>query len=262
MGGRSDGETTRVGAAARCEPDDHRYGRRRDEDGDDLILPQSERVLGVIDPQKAKEEAPDRVLDSPNPENEAVGPAARVATQPEREPHAEKIPDHVVGDDEMNRPGLTEGVRVREADAESLGRCAGNRVVLAVDDVADPSDREAERNTGSCGVGARPDRHAAPEGGDETAKHAPDGRAPDRDAAGPDEEDLLGMGEVVRQLIDDVNEPSADDAADDSPRGDRPSVVLTDLPLEQTQGKGDTKEDADGREDAVPGKRYRAQMHI
>src|SRR5207302_9268382 len=102
----------------------------------------------------------------------------------------------------------------------------------------------------------------APDSGEVPTEHAADGRPPDRDAAGPDEEDLLGMRDVVGQLIDDVDEPCADDAADDSPRGDRPAVLLTDLAAEKTKREPHTEENPNGRENPVPGKRDRPQMHI
>src|SRR5437867_2275021 len=149
-----------------------------------------------------------------------------------------------------------------EADADPLGRGAGGGVVLAVDDVADPADGEAECDARCCRVGAVPDRHAAAYRREISAEHAADRRPPDRDAAGPDEEDLERVGEVVLPLIEDMDEPRADDAAHDAPRGDRPPILLADLPAKQTEREPDAEENADGREDPVPGERDRSEMDV
>src|SRR3989441_6412245 len=262
MGGRSDRESTRLRARARREAEQHSDRRRENEERDGLVLAKTEGVGRIADAEEAEEEAADRVVKGPDPEDHAVWPAANEATQPQREGNRGEIPDHVVRDDEVDRPGLTERVRVREADADALGRRARRRVVLAVDDVADPPDREAERDTGSGRVGAVPDRHASTHRGDVPPEHAPDCRAPDRDAAGPDKEDLQRVRDVVLPLIDDVDEPRADDAADNSPRGNGPAILLTDLPSKQSERQPDAEEDADRGEDPVPSKRDRTEMNI
>src|SRR5439155_9079414 len=124
------------------------------------------------------------------------------------------------------------------------------------------AEGEPERYSRRRGIVTVPDRHAAPDSRDVPTEHAADGGSPDRDAAGPDEEDLLGMRDVVGQLIDDVDEPCADDAADNSPRGDRPAVLLTDLAAEKTQRKPDAEKDANGRENPVPRERDGTEMNV
>src|SRR5438067_6917934 len=168
-------------------------------------------------------------MQRPYPEDDAIRPAPDEASQPQRERDRGKVPDHVVGDYEVNRPRLAERVRVREADADALRRRARGGVVLAVDDVADPADGETERDSRSGRVGAEPDRHAAPDGRDVPAEDAANGRTPDGDSAGPDKEDLQRVGEVVLPLIDDMNEPRTDDPGHDAPRRDRPAILFTDL---------------------------------
>src|SRR2546430_4607368 len=59
-----------------------------------------------------------------------------------------------------------------------------------------------------------------------------------------------------------MNEPRANDPADHAPGGDRPPVLLADLPPKQTQREPDAEEDADRGEDPVPRKRDGAEMHI
>src|SRR5438445_10768237 len=94
--------------------------------------------------------------------------------------------------------------------------------MLAVDDVTDAADREAEAHPGRAGVGALADRHATPDRGDEAAERAEDRRAPDCDAAGPDLRDEQGVVGVAARgpAIDDVDQPRADDAGDDGDRRD------------------------------------------
>src|SRR5438132_3326082 len=262
MEGRSDRESTRLCPRTCQKAEEHRDRRGKHEDRDRLILPQPERIRGVPDPKEAEKKSPHRVMQRPDPEDHAVRPATDEATQPQGQSDSGQVPDHVVGHDEVDGPGRTGRVGVREADAEAFGRGAGGRVVLTVDDVADPADREPERYSRRRGIGSVADRHAAPDRRDVPTEHAADGRPPDRDAAGPDEEDLLGMRDVVGQLIDDVDEPCADDAADNAPRGDRPAVLLTDLSSQETEGQPHTKEDADRCENAVPRERDRPQMNI
>ena len=214
------------------------------------------------DPKEAEKKPPHRVMQRPDPEDHAVRPATDEATQPQGQSDSRQVPDHVVGHDEVDGPGLTERVGVSEADAEAFGRGAGGRVVLTVDDVADAADGEPERYSWRRGIGTVPDRHAAPDRRDVPTEYAPDGGSPDRDAAGPDEEDLLGMRDVVGQLIDDVDEPCADDAADNSPRGDRPAVLLTDLAAEKTKREPHTEENPNGREDPMPRERDGSEMNV
>src|SRR4030081_2996001 len=106
----------------------------------------------------------------------------------------------------MDRTRLTERIGVGEADADPLRRRTGGRVVLAVDDVADPSDGESKRYSGRRGIGGISDRHAAPHRRQVPAEHATDGSTPDGDSAGPNEEDLQRVGEVVLPLVDEMND--------------------------------------------------------
>src|SRR5256885_3727395 len=201
-------------------------------------------------------------MQRPYPEDDAIRPAPDEASQPQREGDRGKVPDHVVGDHEVDRSGLPKRVWMREADADPFRRRARGGVVLAVDDVADPADGETERDSRSGRVGAEPDRHAAPDGRDVPAEDAANGRTPDGDSAGPDKKDLERVGEVVLPLIDDMNKPRADDPGHDAPRGDGPPVVLADLASEKTKGQPDSKEDSNRGEDSVPCERERTDMNI
>src|SRR5207247_3212803 len=99
-----------------------RERRREDEERDGLVPAKTEGGGRIADAEEAEEEAADRVVKGPDPEDHAVRPAANEATQPQREGNRGEIPDHVVRDHEVDRTGLTERVRVREADADALGR--------------------------------------------------------------------------------------------------------------------------------------------
>src|SRR5207249_7023117 len=135
----------------------------------------------------------------------------------------------VVRGDEVHGSRLTESTLIlREgvADAEALGRRARRRVVLTVDDVADPPDRESKCEPGRCGAGAEADRHPAPDRRDVSTQDAADRGPPDRDAAGPEEEDLLGMRDVLGKLVDDVDETRADEPADHAPRSEEHTSEL------------------------------------
>src|SRR6266545_4932444 len=90
------------------------------------------------------------------PEDEAVGQAT--APKPQRTRDAREVPHHVVRDDQMHRADLAERVGMREADAQAERRLARDGVVLTVDDVADPTDGEPERDDGRRGIGAETDR--------------------------------------------------------------------------------------------------------
>ncbi len=135
-------------------------------------------------------------------------------------------------------------------------------MVLAVDDVADASDRESESDARRRRISTVADGQTASDANEESGQHATDRAAPDRDAAGPDEKDLKGIGEVVLPLIDDVNEPRADDAADDSPGRNSSGVLLRDARLDEPQGEPDTEEDANSGEDAMPCNGEWTEMNI
>ena len=106
--------------------------------------------------------------------------------------------------------------------------------MLAVDDVADASDREAERDAGRRRIRAETDRKAR-RIATKTPEHAADRSAPDRDAAGPDEEDLQRIRHVVLPGVDDVDEAGADDPEDDAPGRDRRRVFLRDATANQSE---------------------------
>src|SRR2546430_17295879 len=59
-----------------------------------------------------------------------------------------------------------------------------------------------------------------------------------------------------------MNEPRANDPADHAPGGNRPPVLLADLPPKQSEGEPDAEEDAGGGEDPGPWEGERAQMNI
>src|SRR5207245_10057301 len=142
-----------------------------------------------------------------------------------------------------------ERVGVGQAAAAPPRRGARRGGVPAVDDVADPADGEPERESRCRGVSAQANRHAPPHRSDEATQHPADRGTPDRDPAGPDEEDLQGIREVIGQLIDDMNEPRADDPTHHTPGGDRPPILLTDLPPQYTQREPHTEENADHEKD-------------
>ena len=135
-------------------------------------------------------------------------------------------------------------------------------MVLPVDDVADPPDREAEADPRRRGVGAVPDRHATTHGDDEATENPADRRSPDRDPAGPDLRDLLGVLEIEREMVDDVHDARTQDSADDAPGRDRVAVVLRDAIADQAERERRAEEDADRREDAVPRERDRSDVHV
>src|SRR5437763_14579517 len=97
-------------------------------------------------------------MQRPDPEDHAVRPATAEATQPQGQSDSRQVPDHVVRHDEVDGPGLTERIGESEADAEAFGRGAGGRVVLTVDDVADPADSEPASCYTRRGISTVPDR--------------------------------------------------------------------------------------------------------
>jgi len=263
------------------ESDDHRHGHREHEHADHLVLAEPERVVRVAGPQITEREATDRVPRDPEPEDQAVRQTA--PTKDERPHHRDRVPHEVVRDDEVDRiwrearvadrelRALAERRGIREFDAEPQGRGARGGVVLAVDDVADPSQREPERDPGRRGVcaGADGDR-APPDRDDEPTDHATDRGAPDRDAACPDLRDELRMREVpagyasaAGPAVEHMEDARADDPADNAPGRDRVRVALVDAELaHELHREPHAEEDADRREDAVPRERQRPEMDV
>ena len=92
--------------------------------------------------------------------------------------------------------------------------------MLAVDDVADTPDGLREWQNGRGQVGYDADGVLGEVGvcgpSDESAEDA----APESDAATPDGENLGRIVLVDVPVVDDVDEPRADDSADDGPDGD------------------------------------------
>ena len=101
-------------------------------------------------------------------------------------------------------------------------------MVLAIDDVADPPDREAKKDAGCSGVRTEADRQMPPDAGDETTEHTAHRAAPDRNATLPDEKDLDRIGEIEVPPIDHGDEPRTEDAADHAPRRDGSCVLFGD----------------------------------
>src|SRR2546422_40811 len=166
------------------------------------------------------------------------------------------------------RPGeerpLAERVGMRIRDADARPAVAGDRVVLAVDDVADAADRESETHPRRARVGTFADRDAATDRGDEAAKRAEDRGAPDRDAAGPDLRDEQWIAVVAARApaVDDVYEARADDPGDDRDRRDAVERVLAYFRAQEPHREPDAEEDPDRREDAVPGEGDGAQVDV
>jgi hypothetical protein len=59
-----------------------------------------------------------------------------------------------------------------------------------------------------------------------------------------------------------VNDPRANDAADDTPCGNSGGVLLGDARLNEPQGKPDTEQDADRGEDAMPRNGERTDVNV
>ena len=169
----------------------------------------------------------------------------------------------------MDRPRLPEGRGVRVADADTDRGIARRRVVLAVDDVADAADREAEREARRGRVGAEADRYGpAPQRDDETTEHATDRRAPYRDAAAPDLRDQFrvrgvaaGDARAAAPAVKDVEDARAEDPADDAPERHRVRVGLGHALHDELHRHRDTGEDPDRGEDAVPRECDRAEVN-
>src|SRR5438093_4270260 len=154
----------------------------------------------------------------------------------------------------MHRPRLTQISRtvIRVTDAQPVRGFARDSVMLAIDDVADPPDGEAEQDARGCRVGAEPDRQVPADADEKAREHAANRTAPDRDAALPDEEDLQRVREVVLPAIDDGHDPRADDPAGDTPGGNGGRVVLRDARTDEAKWEPHSEQDADRGEDAVP----------
>ena len=163
---RVEGELDQVGyrlrrATEHRQADDHRDRRSQHEKADDLVLTQTEDIRRVDGAQEAEHEASDRVPRSGEPEDERrrAGRGREAASEPATPIRFQTMS---YATDEMHRPGLAERVGMREADAEPCGRLARRRVMLAVDDVADPADREAQQDPRRRRVSPEADRKAAP----------------------------------------------------------------------------------------------------
>ena len=137
-------------------------------------------------------------------------------------------------------------------------------MVLAVDDVADAADREAEPHAGRAGVRPLTDGQATPHRGDEAAEGAEDRGAPDGDPAGPDlgDEEWVPVVAAGRPAVDDVHEPGPEDPRDHGDGRDAIRRVLVHVRSEEPHRQPDAEEDADGREDPVPRERDRSEMDV
>src|ERR1700687_4752433 len=127
-------------------------------------------------------------------------------------------------------------------------------VVLAIDDVAYPTNRHAQDERWRGDVGQPSDVETLPPGVDRTSDRTADDRAVDRQPALVDLEDRDRIPGVEVPLIDDVEQSRADDGADDPPHRHRERIVLGEA------GSGgpahrdpDASQGADSGEEAVPG---------
>src|SRR5207248_7966396 len=119
-----------------------------------------------VEPEERRDEPEATVEHEVEPEDPALRLApASARPVPEQDPEDQQIEEEVVGGDRMHEVALTEGGRVRVAHAPRKSR-ARDRVVLAVDDVADPADRLAEHDADHGDVEHEAQREAKPPAGD------------------------------------------------------------------------------------------------
>src|SRR6266536_5493984 len=156
---------------------------REDQHRDELRLVETEQARR-IDAQERDHETAERRERAPDPEDASLGdPSGEQRPEGEGEADAEEVPDELVADREMDRPRLAEGVGMRVSDADAR-EAARDRVVLTVDDVADPDVAAADRD-------------------DVAGRHTHDDRAHDGDTAVPDLRDELEVIAVEVPAVDD-----------------------------------------------------------
>ncbi len=238
-------------------PVKQRNGDRRErhhEQRRELCLSQSGED-GGIGAVEAEEEPADRVEPEIDEAEHAVGQArfqALVEWKQGAKQHERQ--DHLVRDLGMDdHAGLTQrrGVHVLDAPWRD-GRCA---VMLAVDDVADPSDGKADHRGRSAGVDELPVRESSAPSPHVSPRHGPEQPAPLADASFGQREhsEDLAAGEEP-EVLPHVQKARADQAQPHHP-GDAVGAACRVDPvlLQQPEAEARPGEDSEHREHAVPG---------
>src|SRR5581483_4283070 len=198
-------------------------------------------------------EAPERVDPEVRESEHAVGqplPEPLVERQDQGEDREGQ--DHLVGDlgvDDL--AGLAERVGVHVGHAP--GQVRRRAVVLAVDDVADAADRQADHGAGAAAVDDLPERKLRAPRPQERADDRAEQAAPLADPALGDREDPQQVPVEELEVLPDVQQPGADEADDDHPEDAVGQAARVDaLPVEEPHAEPRGREDAEHGEDAVP----------
>src|SRR5438034_8363489 len=182
----------RVNTSARGQNREHQCPANRVYETEELRLLEPVDEEGV-QAQERREEAKPAEEQQVGPVHPALGglatdPAPIGDERDEDQDHDEAV----VRRNGMHGLGLAERRRIRVANAPGKSRTC-DRVMLAVDHIADAPDRLAERDADHRDVEHEADRKAQPAGGEVAGDRRADGRAGGADPAVPEREDIDGM---------------------------------------------------------------------
>src|SRR5439155_18506996 len=167
-----------------------------------------------IETIKLDEEAPERVQRPKEPENHAW--TGKTVEHGDQHAENEQVQHELIANCWMDGLArLAEGVGMNvHHGPRQIGCCT---MVLAVDDVAEATDGHAQDQADCPDVEQFGHREASAPGVNRTDERAANDRAENRQPALVDLHDRDGILRVVAPLIDDVDEPRADDASNHSP---------------------------------------------
>src|SRR5439155_14410828 len=160
--------------------------------------------------------------------------------------------ESVVGRDRVHVVHLAERRRIRVAHAPRKPRTR-DRMVLAVDDVADAADRLAEGYADHRDVEHESERKPQASRRKKARDRRADGRAGRPDAAVPEGEHVERTGRVDVPVVEDVRDASAQETADDHGDRERVDPVVADEVARGAERHEAADDHPDQREDRVPG---------
>src|SRR5438874_5844396 len=260
--GRSSSTAPARVKAAACAQD-----RQHDPAGHRVDEPQN---LGLLQPvDKERIQAQERSEKSEAAEEQQISPvdtalrraaadAAPVSDQHDKDQHHYQT---VVGRHRVNVVRLAERGRIGVADTPRKP-CARDRVVLAIDEVADATDRLAEGDADHRDVEHETDREPQPP----RREVARDGRA-DRcagraDPAVPEREQRERTRRIDGPVVEGMRDASTEEAADDHGDGERIYPIVMDEIASRAKRDEAPDDHSHEREDRMPGEAERSDVEV
>ena len=129
----------------------------------------------------------------------------------------------------------------------------GNGVMLAVQHVTDPADRQAQRNADHGHIEQEAHRQAQPPGSDETRERRSRERPDHRGAPVPECDDRFGPRSVERPVVDDVEQARTGQSTSNDRRAEQVEALIADDGARERERDLAADEQTDESEQRVPG---------